>query len=699
MKRSAGKFCPEFLHPSCAGVHAALAGVVCSMAVHAAPVVDTPALEEIQVTATRQRIATHDVSQGVTVIGPQDLRRHTPLTVVDHLRGEPGTYVQQTTPGQGIPIIRGLKGSEVLHLVDGFRLNNAIFRNAPNQYIALVNPWNVERIEAVRGPVSAFHGGEAMGGVVQFFTRTPRFEGNELLSRGKAGLQLGSADSRLSSQLEGEVGTERWVMHAGASWQDVDELRVGGGDTLPHTDFRSHGAHASVAWRLADDQKLILQAQFMEQPRTARFDALVPGFGQTQPDFSEHSFQPQQRQFAQARWISERRTALWDSADVQIGAQRIVDDRATRDYEAPFRELERNSSTLLGAVGQFSREIAATHSLSAGFEIYHDTVDSSRRRITLADDTIAARASRFPDGSTMRWIGVHVADRWSPLDRLNVTAGARYTRYDIELPPSINDIGVRMQPDDVSASVGLVFHATDSLNVVANAGRGFRPPNVFDLGTFGARGNRFSIPNADLSPEYVLTYDAGLKFESGNVRAELMAFRSDYRDKITQVVTGEVDASGRLIVQSRNATRLELRGIEAGALWNLDSRVELYATVTWTRGEETLEAATYAADRVPPLFGRVAAKLRLGERWVIEPSIYWADRQDRLSPRDRVDPRMNPLGTAGWVTAGLRADWQFSESLAVFFGVENLTDQRYREHGSGFDAPGRNAFASLEWSF
>ena len=54
--------------------------------------------------------------------------------------GSPGVFLQQTTPGQGAAIIRGLKGSEVLHLVDGFRLNNAIFRNAPTQYLALVAP-------------------------------------------------------------------------------------------------------------------------------------------------------------------------------------------------------------------------------------------------------------------------------------------------------------------------------------------------------------------------------------------------------------------------------------------------------------------------------------------------------------------------------------------------------------------------------
>src|SRR5687767_5380717 len=77
-----------------------------------------PSLEVVQVTATRAAADAHAVSLPVAVVPHAELVRNVPLTVVDHLRGEPGTYIQQTTPAQGIPIIRGLKGSEVLHLVD-----------------------------------------------------------------------------------------------------------------------------------------------------------------------------------------------------------------------------------------------------------------------------------------------------------------------------------------------------------------------------------------------------------------------------------------------------------------------------------------------------------------------------------------------------------------------------------------------------
>lgn len=95
-----------------------------------APTSEVSPLETAQATGTRREAIRLDVAAGVTTVNVQKLALHLPLTVVDHFRGEPGTYIKQTTLGQGTVIIRGLKGSEILNLVEGFRTNNAIFRNA-----------------------------------------------------------------------------------------------------------------------------------------------------------------------------------------------------------------------------------------------------------------------------------------------------------------------------------------------------------------------------------------------------------------------------------------------------------------------------------------------------------------------------------------------------------------------------------------
>ena len=134
-------------------------------------------VETVQVTATRSEALHRDVSAAVISVGKEQVRAESPDVLAEILRGLPGVFFQQTTPGQGIPIIRGLKGSQILHLVDGMRINNAFFRDAPNQYLGLVDAFAIDRIEVVRGASGSAYGADAMGGVVNILTPEILFNG------------------------------------------------------------------------------------------------------------------------------------------------------------------------------------------------------------------------------------------------------------------------------------------------------------------------------------------------------------------------------------------------------------------------------------------------------------------------------------------------------------------------------------------
>jgi TonB-dependent heme/hemoglobin receptor len=658
-------------------------------------------LDQVQVTATRREETVLEIPVGVTVVDREQIERMAPQTVADLLHGEPGTYVQQTTPGQGVVIVRGLKGSEVLHLVDGFRLNNAFFRNAPNQYIALVDPLNLERIEVVRGPMSTLYGSDAMGGVVQFLTPDPRFAGSDWQSEGVVRARYGSADSSSHSRVALQGGREGLGIAAGVSYQDVGELRVGGGDELPFTAYSQRGGDFKLLLAPVDSgHELTVSWQYSKQPNTQRYDALVPGFGQTQPENAEFAFRPQSRRLGHLRYRYTEPVRWADAIELHLGEQVVVDDRVSRETGTPNREFEENSSTLRGFTGQFAKAAGDAHYLTWGWEYYQDTVDSVRERENIDTGAISARPSRYPDGSTMDSLAVYLADDWYLTERLDVNLGLRYSRFDIELPATANGIGVSLAPDDLSGHVGFAYKLGDSLRLVGNAGRGFRAPNIFDLGTFGDRpSNRFNIPNPDLEPESVNTVDFGLKYLDAAWQWEAMVFRSNYRDKITSVLTGEFTDTGRAIVQSQNATRLVLWGVESGLRYAPNEDWNLYATATYTRGDEEFEGDEYPADRIPPLFGKLGARWNFAERWDAEAYLLYATRQDRLSPRDAVDARINPDGSAGWITGNARLGWRASDALTVQLQLENIADKRYREHGSGLDQPGRNASLALDWRF
>ena len=200
--------------------------------------------------------------------------------------------------------------------------------------------------------------------------------------------------------------------------------------------------------------------------------------------------------------------------------------------------------------------------------------------------------------------------------------------------------------DDLTGDLHLAWDLGEGLRLLANAGRGFRPPNIFDLGTLGSRpGNRFNIPNPELEPESVWSYDLGVRLARGGWEAEAFLWYADYRDKISSRFTGETTPDGRLIVQSDNLNQARLYGLESGVRYFAAEDWEFYAVLNVTRGEETEPGGiTIPADRIPPLNGRIGAVWEPSDRLRIEPYLDFADRQDRLSRRwieSDIDKRPN----------------------------------------------------------
>ena len=219
------------------------------------------------------------------------------------------------------------------------------------------------------------------------------------------------------------------------------------------------------------------------------------------------------------------------------------------------------------------------------------------------------------------------------------------------------------------------YELSPGLRLVGNVGRGFRPPNIFDLGTLGSRpGNRFNVPNPDLEPESVWSYDLGIKYSSDAWQIEIYGWYLDYRDKISSRFTGEITPEGRQVVQSDNLNSATLYGLESGMRWFAFETLEFYATLNYTRGEESdPDGTTAPADRVPPLNGRAGLAWYAGTDWRLEPYVDFAGPQDRLSPRDEEDPRIDPEGTPGYGTLNLLVGWS-NPAWRVRLEVLNLLD-------------------------
>lgn len=122
------------------------------------------------VTATRMPARASELLNDVTVLHRDDIEASSAATLPELLSAQPGVEMS-TNGGTGKTTSLFLRGAESRHtvvLIDGMRINSATSGDTAIQHIPLAQ---VERIEIVRGPVSSLYGSEAIGGVVQIFTR------------------------------------------------------------------------------------------------------------------------------------------------------------------------------------------------------------------------------------------------------------------------------------------------------------------------------------------------------------------------------------------------------------------------------------------------------------------------------------------------------------------------------------------------
>jgi outer membrane receptor protein involved in Fe transport len=650
-------------------------------------------LEEILVTATRRTVSIAEVSSGLTLVDGAAARDQ--KLVTDALDIEVGVFLQQTTPGQGSPIIRGLKGSSILHLVDGMRLNNAIFRSAPTQYFALVPTGAVERIEVLRGTPASLYGSDAVGGVVQLVTRVPRFDSADTGYRGEFYAAYDTAE--LGRMLSGTIdaGNRRIATSFSADLLETGDRRTGSDDRVGPSGYESRAVRWALAGSPDDNRSWLFDVHYLEQPETPRVDELVPGFGQAEPSSSEFFFRPNRRVFVHGRYGHEAGIFGLDW-NVDLAWQRIDDDRVSRDFEATDRRFEANRSDLYGLVVSGSR-VSDSGSWVAGVEAYRDEVSSARSEQDLLDGQVTELTPRFPDGSRIERIDLFGNTEQYVSARNILGGGLRVSHESVSLPETPVSVAASVSVTDLSGDIGWIFNANDNWQIVANAGFGFRAPNVFDLGTLGNRpGNRFNIPNPDLDSERVVQIDAGARYTVDRADFQLMLYTLDYTDRITSVLTGEVTPEGRDVVQSVNAADSTVRGFEGGASFDLNDTMSVEAVLNYTWSEERVPgSATEPGDRIPPLSGRLNFVYDTGRDFRLDAWLRFAGEQDRLSSRDVQDIRIDPDGTSGWGILGARGSWDVTGGWQFTLGVDNVFDKRYRVHGSGLDAPGRNVMASV----
>jgi hemoglobin/transferrin/lactoferrin receptor protein len=679
-------------------------------------------LEPVVVTATRTEKAVFEVPYSVTVKNETEIReRQQARSLPDILKETPGVSVQKTGHGHGSPFIRGFTSFHNLLMIDGIRFNKPIFRYGPVQYWSSIDPLVVDRMEIVRGPGSALHGSDAVGGAVNVLTRgTDTWSENETKVGGGAYYRYGSAERSNAGRVEVKGSHKDKVgFLLGGSFKDHDDFVAGGGTgVVEYSGYQEYGVDAKVQYRPAEDHELTFLVQRWHQeevPRTQTTVYAKPFQGSTVGNELRRD-EDQDRLLSYVKYRGENLGPVVNDVEIAFSYQWTQEEtfrtRANRRWDIQGWEVNTfGAQAQLGTATPIGR-------FTYGFDYTHDEVDSWRKDYN-ADGSLRAVRIQGTVGDDARYdlLGIYIQNEVPVFDeRVTLTAGGRFTyagvkAQRVENPDGGGEISMSKDWTNLIGSFRFIVRPDldwgDHWRVFGGVSQAFRAPNLFDLsGMFAAA--QVQTPTPDLSPENFLLFEIGTRARYEAVTFSTTWFHTILTDPIVMSPTGGF-VDGIPEVQKQNTGRGVVRGIETAASWRFVDDFSLWGDLTWTEGN--VDQFEGDIRRRKPMDWIVPAAANLGLRW--EPQThgnlrYWAEaygtlasKADRLSLRDRGDlSRIPPGGTPGYGVCGVRGGIKLSkEKLAISAGVENIGNVEYRIHGSGQNEPGVNFKLSLDWRF
>ena len=186
-------------------------------------------IDEYVISASKYRESSLIIPYMVDVLEDKVLMESTGLTAADILEETGNILVQRSQGGGGSPILRGFEANKILLVIDGVRLNNAIYRNGHLQNSITIDNSILERTEVIFGPTSIMYGSDALGGVVHYYTKDPQIgTDSTTLFDTHAYMQYASAMNGITGHLDFAVGGKRWASLTSITYKELGDIRMGG---------------------------------------------------------------------------------------------------------------------------------------------------------------------------------------------------------------------------------------------------------------------------------------------------------------------------------------------------------------------------------------------------------------------------------------------------------------------------------------
>ncbi len=689
------------------GVFLAIAGPVWAGGV--APETKTPASAELSrlsedliysVDRTPER--TFDTSRAVDVITGDSIRRANPANLADLLEEQAGIIIASSSSG-GIPSIRGLANKQVMILVDGAKVNNATSGNTAREYLSLIDINQIDRVEVVRGVVSVL-GTESLGGVINIITNKGAGAGDRGIG-GSIGARYASADSSISVPLQFSGQTQKVRYDAGFTLGNFGNLHAPSAGEQNFSSYKARSGYLNGQFLLSPERTLSFGYQNVQQT-----DVQQPGPAGA---FNNAGFR-RSMQLGNLAYQDLTDRGWHDSVRVTGYWNRQWQVDNVHVLSAAALPIVFKDGDILAGLNLEIGSFVGNHHLIYGIDTSTDSVESSQF------NTISSvhKRGNVMDGARYETLGAYVQDRFDASKWLTVIGGVRYGRFRTT-GKEIADLGpinIDGSKADVTGALNLIAHITPRLNLIANAFRGFRAPNVDDTSHYNfvqvPGGIAFQVPSPNAEPEHVVSYEAGLKYEDGHLGGQVFY----YRNRLTNLLTlapgtfnglpfrdtngdGIRQKNEYSILQNQNAGSASIHGYELDGHYALGNGIRFWGN--YSDGVGTDVRANKPLSAQPPGLGN------LGVRWTSHQThspwlelawrYYGTQESPGLADLKSVDLRNGKL--PGFSVLHIRGGAAVTDRFSFTAGLENLGNKQYREVGSIVFAPSRQLVLGTQFRF
>jgi len=619
-------------------------------------------LEEVFLSASKGKETRKRIAEQIAVFSIKDIQRVAPQTSADLLAEIPGIKIQKSQAGGGSPIMRGMEANRVLLVVDGVRMNNAIYRKGHLQNSITVSPNILDRTEIIFGPSSVIYGSDALGGVIHYYTRKPsvsdKYQSNiSILNRYSsvndeftthAGIELSfkkiASFTSVSHSKFGDLRMGKTRNHGFDDWGKVFEYSNNTNsfynlnpviNTNPEIQKNSGYNQTDVLQKfyvpLSKKTDLTFNFQYSTSSDIPRFESLTER-RDGELRFSEWYYGPQKRVMISSQLNLQPEKKWADRGTITVAYQNIKESRINRKFESLDRTIRKEEVDVFSINSDFSVPLTASKDriLSYGIEFTHndvtstpegkkllvDALDGESGEIIGFSDTFAVQSRYADGGSTYTTSAGYVNYRQDISKKSTLNSGIRFTNTHLSATwidatfITLPDNDISLNNSAITATFGYIYKPSSEWQFNTVLSSGFRSPNIDDTGKVRERSGNVTVPNINLRPEFAYNAELGIlkyfnnkKFHVGLTTYYTLLDNYIIRDDFILNGSSTILYDGELsnIVANVNKNTAYIVGGTFTFKGNISKQLITRGSVTYTKGK------TYDTDEplssIPPLFG------------------------------------------------------------------------------------------------